>query len=60
MDNRKKSLLMYILHQEGFLMPRSHRHISNYEKEILELKAQGQIQHKLNVQILWSVKKRSV
>lgn len=27
-------------------MPKSYQHISNYEKEILELKASGQVQHK--------------
>ena len=32
---------MYILHQEGIFMPRSYKHISNYEKEILELKSEG-------------------
>ena len=42
MDNRKKSPLdVEYIHQEGILMPRSYQHISNYEKEILELKAQG-------------------
>ena len=42
MDNRKKSPLdVEYIHQEGFLMPRSYQHISKYEKEILELKAQG-------------------
>ena len=42
MDNRKKSPLdVEYIHQEGFLMPRSYQHISNYEKEILELKAKG-------------------
>ena len=42
MDNRKKNPLdVEYIHQEGIFMPRSYQHISNYEKEILELKAQG-------------------
>lgn len=42
MDNRKKSPLdVEYIHQEGIFMPRSYQHISNYEKEILEMKAQG-------------------
>ena len=41
MDNRKKPLDVEWIHQEGIFMPRSYRHISNYEKEIIELKAQG-------------------
>ena len=42
MDNRKKSPLdVEYIHQEGFFMPRSYQHISNYEKEILELKSKG-------------------
>ena len=42
MDNRKKSPLdVEYIHQEEIFMPRSYQHISNYEKEILELKAQG-------------------
>ncbi len=44
MDNRKKSPPMVELKklsQEGFLMPRSYQHISNYENEILELKSKG-------------------
>lgn len=42
MDNRKKNPLdVEYIHQEGIFMPRSYQHISNYEKEILELKSQG-------------------
>lgn len=41
MDNRKKNPLDADIHQEGIFMQRSYRHISNYEKEILEMKAQG-------------------
>ena len=42
MDNRKKSPLdVEYIHQEGIFMPRSYQHISNYEKEILELKSKG-------------------
>ena len=37
----KRALLMQNIHQEGFLMPRNYRNISIYDKEILELKAQG-------------------
>ena len=41
MDNRKKSPLDVEYTSGGIFMPRSYRHISNYEKEILELKAHG-------------------
>ena len=41
MDNRKIALLMQNIHQEGIFMPKSYRHISNYEKEILKMKGQG-------------------
>lgn len=42
MDNRKKSPLdVEYIHQEEIFMPRSYQHISNYEKEILELKSKG-------------------
>lgn len=30
----KRALLMQNIHQEGIFMPRSYRHISNYEKNI--------------------------
>ena len=33
----KRALLMWNIHQEGFLMPRNYRNISIYEKVITEL-----------------------
>ena len=48
MDNRKKNPLdVEYIHQEGFLMPRIYQYISNYEKGILELKAQGLTQKEI-------------
>ena len=44
MDNRKKGNPYGRIKETtigGFFMPRSYRHISDYEREILELKEQG-------------------
>ena len=46
-------------------MPRSYRHISNYEKEILELKAQGLTRKEIGAKLgftkeqvhCWAIKK---
>ena len=46
---RQKFLLMYILHQKEFLIPRDYQHISNYENGILELNSQELIPGKTRI-----------
>ena len=47
MDNRKKSPLDVEYTSGGNFMPRSYRHIRQYEDEIIELRSQGITKQKI-------------
>ena len=54
MDNRKKNPLDVEYTSRGNFLPRSYKHISNYEKEILELKSEWLTLSENGIRIWWN------